>query len=273
MPLSPHSIFTLTRSQVSAIKDPEHRGDEDAAADDESGLNILPLLTTNQLIPPLPRPLKLDSAAYHHLRNLPQPPQYYTHMVLIILIRIRFEHLPAADDASGQRTFQQLIPPLPRPLKLDSAAYHHLRNLPQPPQIVPETLEPSLQLASAVLAQAKLPMSEIAATINEFRSCHLLELTEIKDNTPTVAPVVSQDVNADSNNKIVPETLEPSLQLASAVLAQAKLPMSEISATINEFRSCHLLELTEIEEVVAEEEATNVKKENAARVDPCCSIG
>ncbi|CAI9266781.1 unnamed protein product [Lactuca saligna] len=35
MPLSPHSIFTLTRSQVSAIKDPEHGGEEDAAADDE----------------------------------------------------------------------------------------------------------------------------------------------------------------------------------------------------------------------------------------------
>ncbi|KAK2976549.1 hypothetical protein RJ640_023787 [Escallonia rubra] len=45
--------------------------------------------------------------------------------------------------------------------------------------VVPETLEPSLQLASAVLAQAKLPMSEIAATINEFRSRHLAELTEL----------------------------------------------------------------------------------------------
>ncbi|KAK3021453.1 hypothetical protein RJ639_045642 [Escallonia herrerae] len=45
--------------------------------------------------------------------------------------------------------------------------------------VVPETLEPSLQLASAVLAQAKLPMAEIAATINEFRSRHLSELTEL----------------------------------------------------------------------------------------------
>ncbi|KAI4369894.1 hypothetical protein MLD38_018289 [Melastoma candidum] len=44
--------------------------------------------------------------------------------------------------------------------------------------VVPETLEPSLQLAAAVLAQAKLPMSEIAATINEFRSRYLSELTE-----------------------------------------------------------------------------------------------
>ncbi|KAE8703679.1 K(+) efflux antiporter 2 [Hibiscus syriacus] len=45
--------------------------------------------------------------------------------------------------------------------------------------VVPETLEPSLQLAAAVLAQAKLPTSEIAATINEFRSRHLAELTDI----------------------------------------------------------------------------------------------
>ncbi|KAJ1426876.1 Sodium/solute symporter superfamily [Sesbania bispinosa] len=45
--------------------------------------------------------------------------------------------------------------------------------------VVPETLEPSLQLAAAVLAQAKLPTSEIAATINEFRCRHLAELTEL----------------------------------------------------------------------------------------------
>uniref|UniRef100_A0A1J3HLX8 K(+) efflux antiporter 1, chloroplastic n=1 Tax=Noccaea caerulescens TaxID=107243 RepID=A0A1J3HLX8_NOCCA len=45
--------------------------------------------------------------------------------------------------------------------------------------VVPETLEPSLQLAAAVLAQAKLPTSEIANTINEFRSRHLSELTEL----------------------------------------------------------------------------------------------
>ncbi|XP_074279890.1 K(+) efflux antiporter 2, chloroplastic-like [Silene latifolia] len=47
--------------------------------------------------------------------------------------------------------------------------------------VVPETLEPSLQLAAAVLAQAKLPTSEITATINEFRSRHLSELTELSE--------------------------------------------------------------------------------------------
>ncbi|KAK4476570.1 hypothetical protein RD792_015727 [Penstemon davidsonii] len=49
--------------------------------------------------------------------------------------------------------------------------------------VVPETLEPSLQLAAAVLAQAKLPTSEIAATINEFRSRHLSELTELSETS------------------------------------------------------------------------------------------
>ncbi|CAL5382939.1 unnamed protein product [Camellia sinensis] len=47
--------------------------------------------------------------------------------------------------------------------------------------VVPETLEPSLQLAAAVLAQAKLPMSEIKAIINKFRSCHLSELSELSE--------------------------------------------------------------------------------------------
>ncbi|CAJ2657788.1 unnamed protein product [Trifolium pratense] len=46
--------------------------------------------------------------------------------------------------------------------------------------VVPETLEPSLQLAAAVLSEVKLPASEIAATINEFRSRHLAELTEVR---------------------------------------------------------------------------------------------
>ncbi|GJP63126.1 hypothetical protein CLOP_g20204 [Closterium sp. NIES-67] len=45
--------------------------------------------------------------------------------------------------------------------------------------VVPETLEPSLQLAAAVLAQAKLPAADIAATLDDFRSRHLAELTEL----------------------------------------------------------------------------------------------
>ncbi|KAH9549666.1 hypothetical protein CY35_10G031300 [Sphagnum magellanicum] len=51
--------------------------------------------------------------------------------------------------------------------------------------VVPETLEPSLQLAAAVLAQAKLPASEIAATIDAFRTHHLAELTELSERSGT----------------------------------------------------------------------------------------
>jgi len=42
--------------------------------------------------------------------------------------------------------------------------------------VVPETLEPSLQLASAVLAQLKLPPEEVQAAISTFRRTHLSEL-------------------------------------------------------------------------------------------------
>ncbi|XP_002987899.2 K(+) efflux antiporter 2, chloroplastic [Selaginella moellendorffii] len=63
--------------------------------------------------------------------------------------------------------------------------------------VVPETLEPSLQLAAAVLAEAKLPASEIASTINEFRSRHLAELTELtKKSGTSLGYGFSQNVGA-----------------------------------------------------------------------------
>ncbi|XP_073393167.1 K(+) efflux antiporter 2, chloroplastic isoform X2 [Physcomitrium patens] len=51
--------------------------------------------------------------------------------------------------------------------------------------VVPETLEPSLQLAAAVLSQVKLPAAEIAAAIDEFRSNHLSELSELSETRGT----------------------------------------------------------------------------------------
>lgn len=42
---------------------------------------------------------------------------------------------------------------------------------------------------------------------------------------------------------VVPETLEPSLQLASAVLAQLRLPPDEVSEAVSNFRRTHLAEL------------------------------
>lgn len=42
---------------------------------------------------------------------------------------------------------------------------------------------------------------------------------------------------------MVPETLEPSLQLASAVLSQLNMPSDEVSQAIQNFRKNHVSEL------------------------------
>lgn len=42
--------------------------------------------------------------------------------------------------------------------------------------VVPETLEPSLQLASAVLSQLNMPSDEVAQAIQNFRKNHVAEL-------------------------------------------------------------------------------------------------
>ena len=47
--------------------------------------------------------------------------------------------------------------------------------------VVLGTLEPSLQLAIALLAHTKLPPLEIAQSINEFQSRHLFELAELSE--------------------------------------------------------------------------------------------
>ena len=42
--------------------------------------------------------------------------------------------------------------------------------------VVPETLEPSLQLAAAVLSQLNMPQDEVTAAIQQFRRDHISEL-------------------------------------------------------------------------------------------------
>nr|XP_007135029.1 hypothetical protein PHAVU_010G095900g [Phaseolus vulgaris]ESW07023.1 hypothetical protein PHAVU_010G095900g [Phaseolus vulgaris] len=68
--------------------------------------------------------------------------------------------------------------------------------------VVPETLEPSLQLAAAVLAQAKLPTSEIAATINEFRCRHLSELTELSETNGNSFGYVGSKPNSSDDTQV-----------------------------------------------------------------------
>ncbi|XP_047314926.1 K(+) efflux antiporter 2, chloroplastic-like [Impatiens glandulifera] len=84
--------------------------------------------------------------------------------------------------------------------------------------VVPETLEPSLQLAAAVLAQAKLPMSEIATAINEFRSRHLSELTELCQSSGSslgygFSSVLSKTKSQSSDSSDDNQTLEGTLVL------------------------------------------------------------
>lgn len=52
---------------------------------------------------------------------------------------------------------------------------------------------------------------------------------------------------------VVPETLEPSLQLASAVLAELSMPPEEVQAAIAAFRKSHLAELQAMSKTAGEE--------------------
>lgn len=51
--------------------------------------------------------------------------------------------------------------------------------------VVPETLEPSLQLAAEVLGELDMPAEEIAVTLSEFRRSHLKELLELSQEGGT----------------------------------------------------------------------------------------
>ena len=50
--------------------------------------------------------------------------------------------------------------------------------------MVPETLEPSLQLASAVLSQLNMPPDDVQEAIQEFRRAHMGELQVGSDQKP-----------------------------------------------------------------------------------------
>ena len=71
--------------------------------------------------------------------------------------------------------------------------------------MVPETLEPSLQLASAVLSELKMPQEEVAQAIQTFRKTHISDLQvgpaltggEPSDSLPThEAGSAMQDIDA-----------------------------------------------------------------------------
>jgi len=45
--------------------------------------------------------------------------------------------------------------------------------------VVPETLEPSMQLCAAILGEVGVPKDEIASSIDEYRRKHISELSEL----------------------------------------------------------------------------------------------
>lgn len=49
--------------------------------------------------------------------------------------------------------------------------------------VVPETLEPSLQLAAAILSELKMPQQEVTSTIDVFRRNHLIELQQLTQSS------------------------------------------------------------------------------------------
>lgn len=49
--------------------------------------------------------------------------------------------------------------------------------------VVPETLEPSLQLAAAILSELKMPQREVTSTIEVFRRNHLIELQQLTQSS------------------------------------------------------------------------------------------
>lgn len=53
--------------------------------------------------------------------------------------------------------------------------------------VVPETLEPSLQLASAVLSQLNMPPDDVQEAIQEFRRAHMGEL-QASTPAPSILP-------------------------------------------------------------------------------------
>eukprot|EP00884_Botryococcus_braunii_P005201 jgi/Botrbrau1/14682/Bobra.0108s0039.1 len=85
--------------------------------------------------------------------------------------------------------------------------------------VVPETLEPSLQLASAVLAELNLPPDEVSEAVSNFRRTHLAELQALSENSgaslgygfPIGGETTAKDTGVD--NKDIPavkQTLDES---------------------------------------------------------------
>ena len=78
--------------------------------------------------------------------------------------------------------------------------------------VVPETLEPSLQLAAAVLSEYSMPEEEVANAIRSFRKSHLkeLQLLAVKTRSSLGYGFATRDEEAsDDEEEFVDARMEP----------------------------------------------------------------
>eukprot|EP00891_Asterochloris_glomerata_P009258 jgi/Astpho2/9258/Aster-06836 len=75
--------------------------------------------------------------------------------------------------------------------------------------VVPETLEPSLQLASAVLSELKMPQEEVAQAIQTFRKTHISDLQVLCRNSGSslgygFATLMDEESSSDEEDAVLP---------------------------------------------------------------------
>ena len=90
--------------------------------------------------------------------------------------------------------------------------------------MVPETLEPSLKLASAVLSELKMPQEEVAQAIQTFRKTHISDLQ--------VGPALT---GRDHPDPLPPEHSKLSCACWEQMLSGTKVPASRVWGTTYAF--------------------------------------
>ena len=73
--------------------------------------------------------------------------------------------------------------------------------------------------------------SNLSSTQPHHQQHHQQQTTETKHQTKQIQHNITYQAAV-----VVPETLEPSLQLAAAVLSELKMPQEEVAATVDRFR-------------------------------------
>ncbi len=107
--------------------------------------------------------------------------------------------------------------------------------------------------SSAVLHSIGASKAACAVVVLDTPGANYRCVWAIKKHYPNVKIYVrARDVSHGLNlekagaSAVVPETLEPSLQLAAAVLQEMQLPPEDVTSAIDEYRRKHIAELSEL---------------------------